>query len=88
MDICFSSVIISLQNVKHVLWSIRAQIRLNVGGQMFVTALTTLMKDPNSMLASMVSGRYSIELDEQGALFLDRYWLGKKYSCLASFYII
>lgn len=33
------------------------KIKLNVGGQLFETSLTTLRRDPNSMLADMFGGK-------------------------------
>lgn len=36
-------------------------IKLNVGGQLFTTSRTTLSRFPNSMLESMVSGRFPIK---------------------------
>eukprot|EP00761_Pharyngomonas_kirbyi_P001131 gb/GECH01001132.1/.p1 GENE.gb/GECH01001132.1/~~gb/GECH01001132.1/.p1 ORF type:complete len:267 (+),score=68.82 gb/GECH01001132.1/:1-801(+) len=47
-------------------------IKLNVGGTIFSTRLTTLQKDPNSMLAAMFSGRFPLQKDEKGCFFLDR----------------
>lgn len=48
------------------------RIKLNVGGQHFTTTLTTLQSYPNSMLAAMFSGRFSLKLDEDGEYFIDR----------------
>jgi len=39
------------------------KIRLNVGGKIFVTSKSTLIKDQKSMLAAMFSGRYELEQD-------------------------
>lgn len=47
-------------------------IELNVGGRHFITTLTTLLKDPDSMLSSMFSGRHRIETDREGRYFVDR----------------
>jgi hypothetical protein len=47
-------------------------INLNVGGQLFTTSLTTLCFEPNSMLASMFSGRFEMQKDKNGCVFLDR----------------
>lgn len=49
-----------------------SQVRLNVGGQLFATTFGTLSADRDSMFAAMLSGRYPVELDEQGAIFIDR----------------
>jgi len=51
----------------------KTKIKLDVGGQSFTTSLTTLRKDPDSLLAKMFSGRYSLEQDEaDGSYFIDR----------------
>lgn len=43
-----------------------AIVKLNVGGNLFTTSLATLKKKPDSMLAAMFSGRFSLPLDAQG----------------------
>ncbi|KAK4514213.1 uncharacterized protein ATC70_001801 [Mucor velutinosus] len=48
------------------------KIKLNVGGQLFETSLTTLRKDPNSMLASMFSEDRTIQPDADNSYFIDR----------------
>ncbi|CEP09255.1 hypothetical protein [Parasitella parasitica] len=48
------------------------KIKLNVGGQLFETSLTTLRKDPNSMLASMFSDNSTIQPDADNSYFIDR----------------
>jgi len=48
------------------------QIKLDVGGYKFATTLTTLTSDPNSMLAAMFSGRFTVEKNEEGCVFVDR----------------
>ncbi|KAI9492550.1 hypothetical protein BDB00DRAFT_827923 [Zychaea mexicana] len=45
------------------------KVKLNVGGQQFVTSRTTLTRDPNSLLANLF---YTQEPDEDGSYFLDR----------------
>eukprot|EP00117_Sycon_ciliatum_P031964 scpid46596/ scgid24898/ FH protein interacting protein FIP2; BTB/POZ domain-containing protein At5g55000 len=51
----------------------KRQIKLNVGGRMFVTSLTTLSADPDSMLAAMFSGRHELDVDKQDmSVFIDR----------------
>jgi uncharacterized protein YjbI with pentapeptide repeats len=52
--------------------SFPAIVELNVGGRQLVTALSTLLKDPESMLAAMFSGRHSIGTDREGRYFIDR----------------
>ena len=47
-------------------------VKLNVGGQHFTTSVQTLTKDPNSMLASMFSGRFDMKPSEDGSFFIDR----------------
>lgn len=48
------------------------QIKLDVGGFKFATTLTTLTADPDSMLAAMFSGRFMVEKNEDGCVFIDR----------------
>jgi len=48
------------------------RVKLNVGGKLFSTTLTTLTSVPDSMLAYMFSGRHKIETDEDGYAFIDR----------------
>lgn len=47
-------------------------ITLNVGGRIFATRLSTLLKYPDSMLAVMFSGRHVIDKDSDGNYFIDR----------------
>ncbi|XP_065841109.1 uncharacterized protein [Oscarella lobularis] len=47
-------------------------IKLNIGGQIFMTSLSTLTRDPKSMLASMFSGRFDLKPGEDGSYFIDR----------------
>lgn len=47
-------------------------MRLSVGGDHFETSLETLLKDPNSMLAAMFSGRHYVQKCEDGRYFIDR----------------
>ena len=47
-------------------------IPLNVGGYSFVTTLSTLTKDKDSMLAAMFSGRHELDMDSEGRYFIDR----------------
>lgn len=48
-------------------------VKLNVGGKIYQTTLSTLLKDPNSMLSAMFSGRHELNQDEEdGAYFIDR----------------
>ena len=47
-------------------------VKLNVGGQYFITTVQTLRKDPNSMLAAMFSGKFDTKPSEDGSFFIDR----------------
>lgn len=47
-------------------------VALNVGGTTFATTLTTLTKNPNSMLGAMFSGRYTLSTDDKKRYFIDR----------------
>eukprot|EP00794_Sanderia_malayensis_P010270 gene10270-11325_t len=49
-----------------------ATVKLNVGGHVYKTSLLTLKSDPDSMLAHMFSGRYSLNKSEDGEYFIDR----------------
>ncbi|XP_053373278.1 BTB/POZ domain-containing protein KCTD7-like [Mercenaria mercenaria] len=46
-------------------------VELNVGGKLMTTLLSTLTKDPQSMLAAMFSGRHVISKDKEGRYFID-----------------
>lgn len=48
------------------------QIKLDIGGTYFSTSVTTLTKDPDSMLGTMFSGRFPIKKNEEGRVFIDR----------------
>lgn len=50
------------------------RVKLNVGGALFETTLSTLQRYPDSMLGAMFSGRDGIHVptDEQGYVFIDR----------------
>jgi len=47
-------------------------IKFNVGGQIFQTTKTTLLKEPESMLVRMFEGELPSDRDEQGAILIDR----------------
>ena len=48
-------------------------VKLNVGGKIYETALSTLQRDPNSMLAAMFSGRHELKPNvTDGSYFIDR----------------
>ena len=44
-------------------------VKLNVGGSLFYTTLSTLTKRADSMLRAMFSGRMEVQTDNEG-----RYW--------------
>ena len=48
------------------------RIKLDIGGHIYATSVSTLTKDPQSMLAAMISGRHSIKKQEDGSYFFDR----------------
>jgi hypothetical protein len=48
-----------------------SKVKLNVGGKIFVTTLTTLQREPDSVLASIASGRWTPSAAD-GAFFIDR----------------
>ncbi|GAM19022.1 hypothetical protein SAMD00019534_021970 [Acytostelium subglobosum LB1] len=63
-------------------------IKLNVGGHLFFTSISTLCAESNSMFSAMFSGRFPIQTEEDGSVFIDRdgthflhilNWLRNKY---------
>ncbi|KAI7884376.1 hypothetical protein K492DRAFT_204711 [Lichtheimia hyalospora FSU 10163] len=48
------------------------KIKLNIGGEIYQTSLSTLKKDDNSLLATMFSGRHRLVAEEDGSYFIDR----------------
>ena len=48
------------------------RIKLDIGGHIYATSVLTLTKDPQSMLATMFSGRHSVKKEEDGSYFIDR----------------
>ena len=48
------------------------RIKLDIGGHVYATSVLTLTKDPQSMLATMFSGRHSVMKEEDGSYFIDR----------------
>ncbi|CAO3585905.1 unnamed protein product [Absidia cylindrospora] len=67
----------SLDREKEMMQHIRKtqdeKVKLNVGGQLFQTSLSTLRRDPNSTLAAMFDGHQCIKPDEtDGSYFIDR----------------
>ena len=47
-------------------------IDLNVGGYQYTTRLSTLLREPDSMLHAMFSGRHTVSRDREGRYFIDR----------------
>lgn len=43
-----------------------------MGGHFFTTRIATLVSDNDSMLSSMFSGRFKLEVDDKGRYFIDR----------------
>ena len=48
------------------------RIKLDIGGHIYATSVLTLTKDPQSMLATMFSGKHSVKKEEDGSYFIDR----------------
>ncbi|KAI8139229.1 BTB/POZ protein [Fennellomyces sp. T-0311] len=48
------------------------KVTLNVGGETHTTYLTTLRKEPSSLLAMMFSGRHKLVSEGDGSYFIDR----------------
>jgi N-acetylneuraminic acid mutarotase len=49
-----------------------SQVTLDVGGHLFKTSISTLRKTPGSMLDAMFSGRYQVNSEDDGSVFIDR----------------
>lgn len=47
-------------------------LRLNIGGLIYTTSRYTLAKYPDSMLESLVSGRFELKTLDDGTIFIDR----------------
>ena len=50
----------------------KSKVVLNVGGSLFTTSVITLSKYPDSMLATMFSGRHTLIPEADGTYFIDR----------------
>lgn len=46
-------------------------VQLNVGGKLMAAKLSTLVKDPKSMLTEVFTGRIAVEKDSDGRYFID-----------------
>eukprot|EP00697_Spironema_sp_BW2_P013690 gnl/Spiro4/3910_TR1940_c0_g1_i1.p1 gnl/Spiro4/3910_TR1940_c0_g1~~gnl/Spiro4/3910_TR1940_c0_g1_i1.p1 ORF type:complete len:318 (+),score=99.10 gnl/Spiro4/3910_TR1940_c0_g1_i1:34-987(+) len=51
---------------------VSGRIRLDVGGTVFATTLSTLTRLPNNFFAAMFSGRFALKPEADGSLFIDR----------------
>ena len=51
---------------------VETQVKLDVGGQNFMTSTTTLTSDPNSLLGTMFSGLHPIRAEQDRSYFIDR----------------
>mmetsp|Transcript_3278 Transcript_3278/g.4379 ORF Transcript_3278/g.4379 Transcript_3278/m.4379 type:complete len:308 (-) Transcript_3278:1391-2314(-) len=60
------------ENVETSNWEFENVINLNVGGHLFTTALSTLLRVPDSMLGSFFSGRHKPLKDSEGRYLIDR----------------
>jgi hypothetical protein len=62
----------------------KSKVRLDVGGHRYTTALATLTSIPESFLARMFSGDYSMSADEEdGSYFVDRD--GRHFHCILNY---
>jgi len=50
----------------------QGKVKLDVGGKLFSTTISTLTKYPDSMLGAMFSGRYDLQKNEEDCVFIDR----------------
>ena len=48
-----------------------ATVKFNVGGTIYVVALSTIQSQPEGLLAKMIDGRFPCGKDERGAYFVD-----------------
>lgn len=60
------------QELNKLLQQQKSKVVLNVGGLLFTTSIATLTKYPDSMLATMFSGRHTLFPEEDGTYFIDR----------------
>jgi len=50
----------------------QGKVKLDVGGKLFSTTISSLTKYPDSMLGAMFSGRYEIMKNDDDCVFIDR----------------
>jgi hypothetical protein len=60
------------QELNRLLQQQKTKVTLNVGGSRFATSVATLTKFPDSMLATMFSGRHTLVPEADGTYFIDR----------------
>lgn len=65
-DVDQNAVIMNIQSQQ------KNKVSLNVGGIIFETSIDVLTSHKDSMLAAMFSGRYKMEMEEEGYYFIDR----------------
>lgn len=56
----------------HRYWEKNGRITLNIGGYRYETTISTLVKDSNSLLCNMFSGKHELIKDSDGSYFIDR----------------
>eukprot|EP01080_Neovahlkampfia_damariscottae_P006838 gene6838-11000_t len=77
MDLIKEEVIIQLKEIEDQKIKIEKLydcqiIELNVGGKYFTTSIETIQTDEDSMLYAMFSGKYPLQVDKTGKVFIDR----------------
>ncbi|KAK2197435.1 bifunctional Kelch-type beta propeller/Kelch repeat type 1/SKP1-BTB-POZ domain superfamily/Potassium channel tetramerization-type BTB domain/BTB-POZ domain [Babesia duncani] len=63
---------LDMQKVNDSQIATQTMIDINVGGVVFETSRHVLMRQPESFLAALISGRHEVGRDRQGRIFLDR----------------
>lgn len=58
-------------SLKHIFLSTNNKVKLNIGGSVFATTISTLCRE-QSMFTGLFGGQFTPELDEWGAVFVDR----------------
>ena len=53
------------------------RIKLDVGGGQFHVSRSVLLTERNSLLDSLFSGRFRVDMQTDGSLFIDRYANGR-----------
>lgn len=59
------------ESLKHIFLSSNNKVKLNIGGSVFATTISTLCRE-QSMFTALFGGQFTPELDEWGAVFVDR----------------